>query len=399
MVYRFPPVSLSVRHLLVVPVATSIAVLSFAACGGSTGATPDDSASSSSSSSSSSSGGSSSGASTSSTSSSGGSSGAGDGGSDGGVQLDPSVVATASCSAPVPAGAVPAAPLPAYAGTCPTLEPGGTFTTITSSGAARKFLVYKPETIAAGEKLPVVFLWHWLGGDPDDMANVIDAQNVANTRRIIAVIPSPKGDATFRWPFETTQTQARIDEELTFFDDMLACVNASIPVNKECVASMGVSAGALWTAQLASGRSTRISSFVSLSGGTGGVIKDWTPGTHAMPGLVLWGGTDDVYPNKNLPVMNFEKASKNLEGALVSGGHFLVECVHNCGHAVPPFDPPPAATPAFDVVWRFVLDHPFWLGAGQSPMAGKPLPSPTFPSWCAIGQGTAVPRAANAACD
>ncbi len=397
MVYRFLSVSPFVRRLLVVPVATSVAAISFAACGGATTATPDDGASGSSSGSSSSSGSaSSSGGASSSASSSSGSSGSPDGGVEAGV--DPAILATASCSAPVPAGAETAAPLPTYAGTCPTLEPGGTFTTITSSGAARRFFVYKPETIAPGEKLPVVFLWHWLGGDPEDMARVIDAQNVANTRRVLAVIPAPKGDAAFRWPFETTQTQARIDEELRFFDDMLACVNASVPVNKECVASMGVSAGALWTAQLASGRSTRISSFVSLSGGTGGVIKNWTPGVHAMPGLVLWGGAGDVFPEQ-LPIMNFEKASKNLEGALVAGGHFFVECIHNCGHAVPPFDPPPAGTPAFDIVWRFVLDHPFWLGGGQSPMAGKPLPSPTFPSWCSIGQGTAVPRAANAACD
>lgn len=372
----------------------------FAACGGSTEATPGNGSSSgdSGASSTSSSGGStsSSGGGSSDASSSGSSSGA-DAGDDGGG--DASTIEEPSCAVAPPPGAATAPALPAYAGTCPALATGGAYTTITSSGASRKFLVYSPETVQPGERLPVVFLWHWLGGEPEGMVKVTDIVNTVESRRIIAVIPAPKGDAPFKWPFETTQTQARIDEELAFFDDMLACVGAALPVNKECVSSMGVSAGALWTAQLAGFRSERLASFISLSGGTGGLIKPWTPTAHALPGLVLWGGEGDVYPNKLAPIMNFEKASKDLEDALVSGGHFLVECIHNCGHAVPPLDPPPPGEPPFDLVWQFVLKHPFWLGAGQSPLAGKALPAPAFPSWCGIGKGSAVPRPASAPCE
>lgn len=313
--------------------------------------------------------------------------------------LDPATIAAASCSGPVPAGAPTAAPLPSYAGTCPALASGGAYTTFTSGGAQRKFLVYAPQTVQPNEKLPVVFLWHWLGGDPEDMANVTGITDVVESRRIIAVIPAPKGDVIFRWPFDTTVSQGRIDEELAFFDDMLACVGAKLPVNKECVGSMGVSAGALFTAQLASARSNRLASFVSLSGGTGGVIRPWASAPRRMPALVLWGGTTDIFKLKPLPVdVNFEKASKNLEDALVTDNHFLVECVHNCGHAVPPFDEPPAGAPKFDLVWQFVLKNPYWLGTGKSPLASAPLPSAAFPAWCAVGKGNAVARAADAPC-
>ncbi len=389
---------LGMLRTAVIPVASLATV--FAACGGSTDATtPLDASSSSggsSSGSASSSGASSSSSGSTSSASSSGSSSGSDAG-DAGFALDPTTLANASCSAAVPDGAPVAPALPQYAGTCPTLAAGGAYTTITTSGVDRKFLVYAPQTVQPNEKLPIVFLWHWLGGDPEDMANVTDVVNTVESRRIIAVIPAPKGDALFRWPFDASATQARIDEELAFFDDMLACVGQALPVNKECVSSMGVSAGALWTAQLASLRNQRLASFVSLSGGTGGVIKSWTPATHAMPGLVLWGGPDDVFPNKNTPLLNFEKASKNLEDALVAENHFLVECIHNCGHAVPPLDPPPPGTPPFDMVWQFVLKHPYWLGAGESPMA-KALPTPAFPAWCGVGKGSAVPRAASAPC-
>ena len=309
---------------------------------------------------------------------------------------DPSVIAGASCSAPLPGNGARALALPSYAGVCAALAASPSYTTITSGGAQRKFIVFRPTTVAPGEKLPVVFLWHWLGGSPEDMGTKLEVQTAVDARRFIGVVPAPKGDALFRWPFEATQSAGRVEEEAAFFDDMLACVGAALPVNKECVSSVGVSAGALWTGQLGSVRSTRLSSMVVLSGGTGAVVRGWSTAAHRLPALVLWGGPDDMYP-KNVPIMNFQNASKNLIGALTTDGHYLVECTHNCGHAVPPFDVPPPPALVFDPVWRFVLDHPYWLAIGKSRYAGKPLPA-AYPSWCGQGQGSAVARPASAAC-
>jgi pimeloyl-ACP methyl ester carboxylesterase len=179
---------------------------------------------------------------------------------------------------------------------------------------------------------------------------------------------------------------------------MLACVAAALPVNKECVSSVGVSAGALWTAQLATLRSERLASTVSLSGGVGGVVRGWSTTPHRLPSLVLWGGSSDMYPS-NVPIMNFDNASHALIGDLAKDNHYLLECTHNCGHAVPPFDAPAAGSGAlvFDPVWRFVLDHPYWLPASKSPYSGKTLPA-AYPAWCGQGAGSATPRPAGAAC-
>lgn len=314
---------------------------------------------------------------------------------------DPNAAATiaaASCSSKVPAAGARALALPAYAGTCPSLAAAPATTSFTSGGAQRSFIVVRPTTIAPGETLPVVFLWHWLGGSADAMVSTLAVQAAADARRFIGVVPTAKGDALFRWPFEASQSQGRVDEEARFFDDMLACVAAALPVNKECVSSIGVSAGALWTSQLATLRSTRLSSIVSLSGGTGGIVRGWSTTPHRLPAMVLWGGSSDMYPS-NIPVMNFENASHNLENALSTDGHVLLECTHNCGHAVPPFDAPAAGSGdvLFEPIWRFVLDHPYWLPASKSPYAGKALPG-SYPAWCAMGKGSATPRPNSAAC-
>jgi hypothetical protein len=100
--------------------------------------------------------------------------------------------------------------------------------------------------------------------------------------------------------------------------------------------------------------------------------------------LVLWGGPNDTC------IINFQDESHELESALASGGDFMVECVHNCGHGEPPFEIPGAMS-RYAGLWQFAFDHPFWLGAGDSPYRTQGLPS-TLPPWCAIGRGSAIPR-------
>jgi poly(3-hydroxybutyrate) depolymerase len=112
--------------------------------------------------------------------------------------------------------------------------------------------------------------------------------SIGATSRPGSAIPQAKGDLQFTWPATTIDSQARLDEEAAFFDDMLSCVSAQYHVDSNCVASTGVSAGALWTSQLVGVRGEWISSFMSLSGGTGGLaIKPWKEPTHKMPGFVL----------------------------------------------------------------------------------------------------------------
>jgi predicted esterase len=314
--------------------------------------------------------------------------------------IDAGSVAPASrvgrCGSPVPNGATTAPALPVYAATCPAIAAAPALTSFSSGGSTRRFMVIRPQTLAPGEKLPLVFVWHWLGGEPADVLEKLDLQQAVDARRFIAVAPEAKGDILFRWPFGVSQSDGRLGEELGFFDDMLACVSLALPVDKDCVSTMGVSAGALFTVQLAAARSERLASFMSISGGSGGLARDWVPAARKLPALVLWGGPSDMYP-ANLPLEHFDDASHALETALDADGHFILECTHNCGHALPPFDPPPPGATPLDFLWSFALDHPYWLPKGASPYQTSSPPG--MPSWCGLGKGAATPRPSGAACE
>ena len=295
-----------------------------------------------------------------------------------------------SCSDEPPPGADLPDPLPAYGGVaCPTLAPGRN--TILSTGVAREFLLVAPTALDPAETLPLVFLWHWLGGEAGDFLEKGEVQAAADGARFLAAIPEAKGDLLLKWPYMIVDLPARVDEEARFFDDMLACIAEQYHVNRSCVSSVGVSAGALWTSQLAPRRAGLLASFLSLSGGVGqdgdwiNPILPWFGSTRSMPAIVLWGGPTDFCG------VTFSTTSRYLESALDAEGHFYVECIHNCSHAEPPLVPPPGES-KYSMLWQFVLDHPFWLRAGESPYQVTGLPA-NFPEWCGIGGGSATIRA------
>jgi len=285
-------------------------------------------------------------------------------------------------------------PLPTYSGgTCPAIAPGRN--TIRSGGADRQFLLVVPEGLGESEVLPVMTVWHHLGGDAEGILEKGGIQAAVNELRMLAILPEKKGDVRLPivgsdmcWPFLDLFDDARVEEEARFWEDMLACVAANYSINESCVSTVGVSAGALWTAVLMQTRSERLASAIVLSGGTGpalglgvGDVRRWEGAAHKLPVLVLNGGDTDQC------LVNFEVASDNLEAGLEADGHFIEECVHNCGHAVPPVDP----AVGLASLYRFVLDHPYWLSPGTSPYQTSGMPS-SAPSWCAIGRGNAVAR-------
>ena len=290
---------------------------------------------------------------------------------------------TASCFDAPPAGAAMPPAFPTYSGgTCPALMPGRN--TFTSAGNPRELILIEPQDRAPGEVLPIVFLWHWLGGDAQSFVDNGEIQQSADLYRFVAILPEEKGDLQFTWPMYTGVSEPRIEEELTFFDDMLACAAEQLDIQPHCISSAGVSAGALFTAAvMAPRRGEYLASFLSLSGGTGGLINAWQPSAHKMPGLVLWGGPDDSC----LGLLSFDEMSRTLEQALQTDGHFFIECIHNCGHGQPPFD---GAATATAPLWQFMLDHPYWLEDGQSPYQGG-LPD-EMPDWCGVGMNSATPR-------
>jgi hypothetical protein len=295
------------------------------------------------------------------------------------------------CDMPRPPGAPEPGPVPTYSGgNCPALaDSRGQDVNLMSGGNARRFILVVPQDLAPTERPPMAFMWHPLGTTANIYLSMGELRQAVDQVRFIAVLPEAKGDLLFKFPSNVTDSDARMNEEVRFFDDLYACVYHQFPnLNRDCVISGGASTGALWGDQLAQRRSNLLSSFISLSGGTGALgIRPWQSPPRKLPAWVLWGGPTD----NCLGLFSFQTLSENLEDTLARDGNFFIECIHNCGHALPPFPPMPGMS-AFTPLWDFALNHPFWLPQGTSPFQQEGRLPSFYPPWCGIGLHSATPR-------
>lgn len=280
---------------------------------------------------------------------------------------------------------------PTYShGACPTLHGGSTLAATLNEGfasgdATRRFRLVVPRNYdpAGTDRWPVVFAWHWLAGNSEQMISEGEIFTSAERNRMIVVVPDQltvngQNVNGFVWPF-VDPTMA--EPELVFFDDMLACVSSAYRVDATHVHGLGVSAGALWLTYLSTtSRAQYMASVAILSGGLGSLLDAWrmdyVARPNKYPALVLWGGVNDRLG------VDFNIASQRLRDALIDDGHFVLTCTHDRGHALPPFMPPPGET-RFSFLWDFFAQHPYGLAPATSPYVTRGLPG-SAPPWCSI---------------
>jgi hypothetical protein len=275
------------------------------------------------------------------------------------------------CGEAPPMGAVaPPAP-PAYSGgACPALVPGYN-TGFVAGGLSREFALIVPSDIDETGTYPLLFAWYHISGNAMDFVDQVGAQALADEARGIIVIPQDSGMFEAKWP-ATPLDIGQSGVDLAMFDDLYACIAQQYAINTNCVSSLGVSAGGLWTSYLGTQRGQYLASNLTISGGhPSEFVGPWWPWVSQRPfaGLVMWGGPSDVLG------IDFNAASLNLVGDYMGSGHFTLRCEHTGGHGIPPAaDGDPLQT-----ALHFIRNHPFWL-AGESPL-DMGLPA-YYPSYC-----------------
>ncbi len=282
-------------------------------------------------------------------------------------------------------------PLRPYShGTCPRLVGAPTSDAainrgFRSGGQTRTFRLIVPRNYDGSSDWPVLFAWHWLNASSGSFVRQGELETATEQMRFIAIAPDEQqrdnGDSLFLfdWPFAETWGVA---DELTFFDDMLTCVSEQFRVDRHRVHGVGVSAGGLWLTYLSTtDRANYFASVEVMSGGLGDVLGVWrmeyTPQPNKFPAMVLWGGPSDFLG------VNFDEASRRYRDALIRDNHFVEQCVHSSGHAMPPVDPPADGGTRFRPLWQFLLDHPYGLPPRTSPYQDAGIP-PGSPSWCHV---------------
>ncbi|HET6582561.1 MAG TPA: hypothetical protein VFG69_03920 [Nannocystaceae bacterium] len=295
----------------------------------------------------------------------------GDAGSDDGttgvdVPFDPGL-----CGEAPPMGSPPPPAPPGYSGgACPVLQPGYN-TGFTSGGLSREFALIVPNAVDDTGTYPLLFAWYHISGNAMDFVDDIQAQSLADAGRAIIVIPQDTGMFETVWP-DTPLDIGQSDVDLRMFDDLYACISAQYPINSQCVSSVGVSAGGLWTSYLGSVRGQYLAANVTISGGhPSEFVGSWWPwnSPRKFATIVMWGGPTDVLG------IDFNAASLNLLGDYTGSGHFVLRCEHTGGHGVPADgdgDP-------LQMALHFFRNHPFYLD-GESPL-DMGLPA-FYPSYC-----------------
>jgi poly(3-hydroxybutyrate) depolymerase len=210
---------------------------------------------------------------------------------------------------------------------------------------------------------PVVFVWHWLGGNGRQILNYGGFDAFAEEHGAIVIAPETRGI-----PYEWDTFDGADTPDLLFFDDMLSCVSEQLGADLSRVYSTGMSAGGLWTVTLSHYRSSWLAASAPLSGGA--TVKDWSP-EESIPMMLTWGGPTDIY-GSGASAFSFDDANILLADQLAESGHFQVHCVHSNGHTLPPG--------GSDYVWSFFEAHP--KGVASSPWSDA-LPG-SLPDWCTL---------------
>ena len=216
---------------------------------------------------------------------------------------------------------LPPLPAPYSGGSCPDFS--GDQVNFQSSGEDREFLVLWPDEPVGA---PLWFNWHWLGGSASESIRSQDLSDIADLGYIV-VVPEARVEENYEWAFYKGGDDSL---DLTFFDDVLGCMIEQYDIDRKRVYSSGMSAGALWTTNLAMNRSEYLAAAAPLSGGTE-PFQSYDVPVRDIPMMLTWGGPDDLFSG-----ISFQDATFALQESLEADGHWVLMCEHPYGHVLPP---------------------------------------------------------------
>lgn len=277
---------------------------------------------------------------------------------------------------------------------CSLVKPG-TNSNFYVDGVARTFRLMVPSNLGT-TPLPVIFNWHGLGDTEQNMEGLLSGQVNGADFPFILVTPGDNNyafaGANLDWDiFQLSET----NQEIRFFDEMLACIQKQYSVDDKHIHTVGFSNGAIVCDMIASLRGEKLGSVLTFSGGyyndtanmdsplLAGVIKwpDYNV-TNKYAQVFLHGGAPagtspgDTYDLGGQYTVPFYKYAINDSAFLNGKGHDTVLCNHGTGHTAP-------ATFPLSLIPKFFADH--GKGVEVSPYrAGLPA---AFPSYCQFQEG------------
>lgn len=206
---------------------------------------------------------------------------------------------------------------------------------------------------------PVVFVWHHLGGTPDELLEWMGVSDLIDAGYVV-IAPASRSVRYTEWLVEG---DPEANPDVALFDALLAQMTTQYATDPRRVYATGFSAGGLFTSYLTMHRGPALAGTAPFSGGVPSYLYD--PPASDLPVMLAWGGENDTYGG-----FDFAAATEDFADALVDDGHEVVTCPHTLGHWLPP--------EAQAHVLAFFDDHG---GEGERPWPDSPG---RVPSGCAL---------------
>jgi hypothetical protein len=256
--------------------------------------------------------------------------------------------------------------LPVPAGPCPEFV-DGTLPFYPAGQNPREATVWLAPDAFTREG-PLVFYWYGTNGDDDEARWALSTTTIAEIHAEGGIVVVPHHDRsaglTYSWHFaEITGSE----DDIELGDEVVACAIEKVGIDVRRIHSLGLSAGAMHTSQMAFRRSNYMASVVSYSGGFTNYWSDMPnpDPNNKFAALITHGGPFDTGG-----ALNFMECSTVMHNKMVAEGHFSIICDSGEGHGIP--------RDVKSVAWSFLRDHPY--GTVPSPYAaGLPI---GFPTWC-----------------
>lgn len=154
-----------------------------------------------------------------------------------------------------------------------------------SAGGARRYRLYKPPGVRRTERLPLVVMLHGCAQDAQALAASTKMNRIAQRERFLVLYPEQDRLANLQgcWDWYDTRS-GRAQREADSIDAAINQVCLKQPVDPNCIALAGLSAGASLAALLAVRRPERFRAIVMHSGIAPGVATSSATALGAMRG-------------------------------------------------------------------------------------------------------------------
>lgn len=163
--------------------------------------------------------------------------------------------------------------------------------TIWHANGFRNFDIHLPPVWAPGEKLPLVFNLHYLGGDARDQDTLTDFNTIADTAGFILCHPWGQGtnwNAGFNVPYSIGA------DDVGFISALIDTINALYNIDLGRVYAVGMGQGGFMAQRLACELDDRMAAVASVGGALSDSSMYFCSNTRPVPIMLVNGTADSV---------------------------------------------------------------------------------------------------------